>query len=74
MRFLILIVLFGCGQQRLAKKELIKKGYKNVTFFDYKQCICSNGEVYYIGFKTDSISGVIWRTNKFKRKYGISVD
>jgi len=74
MRFLILILLFGCGQQRLAKKELIKKGYSNITFFDYKECMCSNGDIYYTGFKSYTITGVIWRTHKFKRNYGISID
>ncbi len=49
MRFLILILLFGCGQQRLAKKELIKKGYSNITFYEYKECMCSNGDIYYTG-------------------------
>ena len=74
MRVFILILLFGCSQQRLAKKELIKKGYSNITFFDYKECMCSNGDIYYTGFKSDSVSGVIWRKYKFKRIYGISID
>ena len=72
MRFLILILLFGCSQQRLAKKELIKKGYSNITFYEHKECMCSNGDIYYTGFKSDTIKGVIWRISK--RKYRISID
>ena len=74
MRFLILILLFGCSQQRLAKNHLTKNGYSNVRFFDYKKCVCSNGDVYYTGFKTDSLTGLIWRKHKYKRRYGISID
>lgn len=74
MRFLILILLFGCSQQRLAQKHLTKKGHTKITFFKYKECMCSNGSIYYTGFKTDSLTGVIWRTHKFKRTYGISID
>lgn len=74
MRFLILILLFGCSQQRFAKKHLIKKGYSNIVFFNYTECMCSNGDIYYTGFRSDSITGVIWRKHKYKRKYGISVD
>lgn len=78
--FLILtIVLFSCiNQQKLAKKHLVKKDYKFIEFFDYKECICSNGDIYYIGFMavkdSEAVEGVIWRKHKYLRKYGISLD
>lgn len=74
----ISIILISCSQQRLAKRDLIKKNYKEIEFFKYKECICSNGDIYYTGFMAvkDSVSvrGVIWRKHKYKRIFGISFD
>lgn len=77
---LLSLLMIGCAsQQKLAKRHLKKQGYKYIDFYPYKECICSNGDIYYIGFTAvkDSdtvVEGVIWRKHKYLRKYGISLD
>lgn len=80
-RLLIVVSLFiiSCSsQENLAKRELKKKGFNNITFHKYNECICSNGDIYYIGFNANKdsleIRGVIWRKHEYKRIYGISLD
>ena len=57
-------------------KQLINNGYSDIKTYNYEDCVCSNGDIYYTGFyglKNNKIdSGYIYKNNK--KEFKIVVD
>lgn len=73
-----LLLLFACGNQKMAYRQLQKQNYTNIALMPYWDCVCSLDDNYLTGFKatqnTDTVKGFIYKPKKYKPNFKIVLD